>query len=76
MEVNLIAWSSIDQNQRRPAGEALDSIIDEGLAEITGSPHRAHKALLALLGDRLLQEQANGSNRTQNDSIRKGVQYG
>ena len=65
----------IDQNQRRPAGEALDSIIDK-LAEITGSPHRAHKALLALLGDRLLQEQANSSNRTQNDSIKKGVQYG
>lgn len=65
----------IDHSQRRSADEALDKIIED-MTEIIGSPHRARKALLALLGERLLQEQADSNDRTQNDSIRKGVQYG
>ena len=43
----------VDANERPEADRALDVAL-EHLSEITGSPHRAHKVLLALLGERLL----------------------
>ena len=46
----------VDHEQRHDLESALDHTLDE-LAELTGSPRRAHHALLALLGERLLPDQ-------------------
>ena len=46
----------IDQHRRRQVDEALDRTLDE-LGQIIGSPHRAHNALLACLGERLISVQ-------------------
>lgn len=43
----------VDQSQRPLIDEALDRAIDR-IVETIGSPNRAHNALLAVLGDRLL----------------------
>ena len=51
----------IDQCQRGPVDKALDEALKE-LGGMLGSPHRAHKALLAVLGDRMLSEQAGGND--------------
>ncbi len=60
---------SIDQSQRRHADMALDSALEE-LTELLGSPNSAHKALLALLGERLLPEQG-----TIEDAAVLGISY-
>ena len=52
----------VDATERPEADRALDVAL-EHLSEITGSPHRAHKVLLALLGERLLSE------RTERDDV-------
>ena len=46
----------IDQRQRGLVDKAIVEILKE-LGETIGSPHRVHKALLAVLGDRILSEQ-------------------
>ena len=46
----------VDQNQRPRIDEELDRTINS-LVRIMGSPNRAHNALLAVLGDRLLATQ-------------------
>ena len=46
----------IDEHERPDAEKALDATLTE-LTEITGSRHRAHRVLLALLGERLLPEE-------------------
>ncbi len=48
----------VDHNQRHHLEQALNSLLDE-LGELTGSPQRAHHALLALLGERLLPDRSN-----------------
>ena len=53
----------VDENERAEADRALDVALED-LAEITGSPHRAHKVLLALLGERLLPETAERDDET------------
>ena len=49
----------IDQAQRYLVDNALDEVLKE-LGETIGSPHRAHKVLLAALGERILSEPAGG----------------
>ena len=66
---------SIDQNQRDYADKALDGVLEE-LGEITGSPNRAHKVLLALLGERLLPEQIDDDDKSWVDSAKRRVQHG
>ncbi len=47
----------LDDHQRRHADEAFDRTFQE-LARLVGSPQRAHAALLAIIGERLLSEPA------------------
>lgn len=65
----------IDQNQRQYADEALDSVLKE-LTQSIGSPHRAHKALLALLGERLLSERTDSDDREGVNLIERKAQHG
>ena len=51
----------IDQRQRYLVDKALDEILKK-LGETIGSPHRAHKALLAVLGEQMLSEQADSDD--------------
>ncbi|MCY3816201.1 MAG: hypothetical protein OXG59_07890 [Gammaproteobacteria bacterium] len=48
----------IDRRQRGLVDKAMAEILKE-LGESIGSPHRVHKALLAVLGDRILAEQTD-----------------
>ena len=48
-----VRWVGIDENERSEAEEALDAAVAR-LARVAGSPQRAHRILLALLGERLL----------------------
>ena len=60
----------IDENERSEAETALDAAVGD-LTELTGSRHRAHKVLLALLGERLLPERAEsdaGTPRIQREA--------
>ena len=51
----------IDQRQRGLVDKAIAEILKE-LGETIGSPHRVHKALLAVLGDRILSERADSDD--------------
>ena len=51
----------IDQRQRNLVDKALDEILKQ-LGETIGSPHRAHKALLAVLGERMMPEPAGSDD--------------
>ena len=51
----------IDQRQRYLVDKALDEVLKE-LGETIGSPHRAHKALLAVLGERMMPEPAGSDD--------------
>ena len=53
----------VDEDERPEADRALDVALQH-LSEITGSPHRAQKVLLALLGERLLPERAERDDVT------------
>ena len=53
----------VDENERPEADRALNVALKH-LSQITGSPHRAHKVLLALLGERLLPERAERDDET------------
>ena len=64
----------IDQNQHQHAEEVLDGALEK-LTEIIGSRLRAHKALLALLGERLLPEQMTATTK-RIDFIKKKVKHG
>ena len=72
--VGLVA---IDQHHRRRVDKALDDVLKE-MQEIIGSPHRARRTLLALLGERILSEQAEADsiNRTKFTFIDEGVRHG
>ena len=51
----------IDQRQRGLVDKAIDEILKE-LGETIGTPHRVHKALFAVLGDRILSEQTRSED--------------
>ena len=48
-----VRWVGMDENERSEAEDALDTAVAK-LAKVTGSPQRAHRVLLALIGERLL----------------------
>ncbi len=58
--IRLVAVGAKD---RHDAERALDAALAE-LAQITGSSHRAHKVLLALLGERLLPDQHESADES------------
>lgn len=53
----------VDEHERSEAENALNAALT-GLTEIAGSGHRAHKVLLALLGERLMPEKAEADDVT------------
>ena len=65
----------IDQTQRCHVEKAFDNTLEE-FAKIIGSPHRAHKALLALLGERLLPGRVGRNDDIQTDIIERRAQHG
>ena len=65
----------IDQRNRHHVDRALDDILME-LLEIIGSPHRARKALLALLGERILSEQTDRNEEAKLDVMSKRARHG
>ena len=64
----------VAQNQRPQIDEELDRTIDR-LVRIMGSPNRAHSALLAVLGERLLAATQNDDNPSIEISERR-TQHG
>ena len=64
----------VDQNQRPLIDEELDRTIDR-LVRTIGSPNRAHNALLAVLGERLLATQSD-VRIDDNLSMERRVQSG
>ena len=56
----------VDRHQRDNIDTVLDTALKE-LQETLGSPHRARKALLAMLGERILSEQARSNDETTLD---------
>ena len=57
-----IGLVDIDRSQRALVDKAIGDVLKE-LGETIGSPHRVHKALLAVLGDRILSEQARSGDK-------------
>jgi len=53
----------VDEHERSEAERTLDAAL-AGLTEIAGSDHRAHKVLLALLGERLMPEESEEDDVT------------
>ncbi|MDE0701950.1 MAG: hypothetical protein OXH61_14650 [Acidimicrobiaceae bacterium] len=70
---------SVDNAHRPQIERVLDSALTE-LATSTGSPQRAHQALLALLGERLLPSQTDADDleddRTRFDEGFRSIRYG
>ena len=66
---------SIDQDQRHHVERTLDAILEE-LTEIMGSSHRAHKTLLALLGERLLPDQVADDDEARITFLNRRAQHG
>ena len=56
-----VRWVGMDENERSAAEDALDTAVAR-LAKITGSSQRAHRVLLALLGERLLPVPPGAAN--------------
>ena len=56
----------VDRHQRDSVDTVLDATLKE-LQKTLGSPHRARKALLAMLGERILSEQADSDDETTLD---------
>ena len=66
----------IDQSNRQHATEALDTVLKK-LTRATGSSPRAHKALLALLAERLLSDRADSDiDRHQTDLTGRRARHG
>ncbi len=66
---------SVDQNQRHHVDQALDNVLED-LTSVLGSPLRAQKALLAVLGDRLLPDRAKITNVSQLHIMNRRGQHG
>ena len=64
----------IGEHERAEVAAALDA-ASEGLVSIMGSRQRAHRALLAVLGERLLPERADGGDGTGDDHTEKQVRH-
>ena len=60
----------IDENERPEAERALDAALAD-LTAVTGSPQHANKVLLALLGERLLPEEAEGADAVLSDLMHR-----
>lgn len=65
----------LDDRQHRQADEVFDRTLRE-LAPLVGSTQRAHAALLALIGERLLAEPPAATRRTGVDRKEEGVTNG
>ncbi len=65
----------LDDRQRRQADEVFDRTLRE-LEPLVGSTQRAHAALLALIGERLLAEPPTATRRTFPDRKEEGVTNG
>ena len=65
----------IDQRQRHRVSKALDDVLKE-LEDAVGSPQRARKALLALLGEQILSEQAESSDEGRRSILSKTARHG
>jgi len=66
---------SVDHDERDQLDDALDGFI-ERMTEFTGSPQRAQRALLALLGERLLPSRRIADDTSMNDAPNRWVQHG
>ena len=65
----------IDQDLREQVDTALLRVLEE-LTEITGSQHRAHNALLALLGERLFPERNSKDHKMSFDIANEKQNHG
>ena len=65
----------LDDHQRQHADEVFDRTFTE-LARIVGSPQRAHAALLAIIGERLLSEPATAPRPRLADPKEEGIPNG
>ena len=65
----------IDQQQRHRVSKALDDVLKE-LEDSVGSQQRARKTLLALLGERILSEQADGGDEVHPSIMSKTARHG
>ena len=65
----------IDQQERHRVSSALNDALGE-LQEVIGSPFRARKALLALLGEQILSEQSGGDDEVGLALMNKELQHG
>lgn len=65
----------IDQRQRHRVSKALDDVLRE-LEDAVGSPQRARKVLLALLGEQILSEQADSSDEVRPSIMSKAARHG
>ena len=65
----------VDLSQIHHIDRVLDEVLDQ-LTDIAGSRNRAQKALLAVLGERLLPERAENDDEARIDFTRKRAQYG
>ena len=65
----------IDQQQRHRVSSALNDALGE-LQEVIGSPFRARKALLALLGEQILSEQSGGDDEVELALVSKEPRHG
>ena len=65
----------IDESQRHRGGKALDDALI-ALQEVTGSPRRARKALLALLGERALSERVESDDEASLEFMSKRARHG
>ena len=65
----------LDDHQRQRADEVFDRTFQE-LAQLVGSPQRAHAALLAIIGERLLSEPATAARRMFADPKEEGAPNG
>lgn len=65
----------IDQRQHHRVSQALDNVLKE-LEDFVGSQQRARKTLLALLGERILSEQADGGDEVHPSILSKAARHG
>ena len=65
----------IDQWQRHRVSKALEDVLEE-LEDAVGSPQRGRKALLALLGEQILAEQASSSDEVRSSIMNKTARHG
>ena len=65
----------LDEKQRHHVESILNNTLRK-LTKVIGSPYQAHKALLTLLGERLLSERIDNSDDIQPNFNKKRTRYG